>query len=188
MKKLFSAISKFAFQKKSDSKIIQPNIESTTERTVRISEEFEINVRGIPTNLTSIEQKRIFISLLKNGLNLSKDKKYQKGDNVFRGKASLNIKNKIYHLDYSISAMKVLQALSVYKEAFDYVNQGAENGKFDPQLAEMAADFLKASAWQEILGLDNPNQKDFTSVKPIELSKQLSTQNPNEEEGKHDNK
>jgi len=135
--------------------------------------EFEITVKGIPSNLTPIKQKQIFTSLLKNGLNLSKEKTYQKGDNVFRGKASLNIKDKIYHLEYSISAMKVLQALSIYKEAFDYVNEGAESGNFDPELAEMAADFLKESAWQEVQGMSKSNKK-ITASKSVENNKRIS--------------
>ncbi|RMG34664.1 MAG: hypothetical protein D6732_10375 [Methanobacteriota archaeon] len=175
MKKFFSAIGKlFSRKRKSDSKIIEPQAASTIEKTVRLTDEFEINVKGIPTNLTPVEQKQIFISLLRNGLNLSKERAYQKGDNVFRGNASLNIKDKIYHLEYSISAMKVLQALSVYKEAFEYVNQGADSGKFDLELAEMAADFLKESAWQEILGMPKPNQKGFSNTIPAENSKQIS--------------
>lgn len=189
MKKVFSVIGKlFSRKKKSDSKIVEPKVVNTTEKTVRLTDEFEINVKGIPANLTPVEQKQIFISLLKNGLNLSKEQAYQKGDNIFHGRASLNIKEKIYHLEYSISAMKVLQALSVYKEAFDYVNQGAESGKFDPELAEMAADFLKESAWQEVLGMPKPNQKSFANAKPVEQSKQISADEPTtEKEGKNVN-
>jgi hypothetical protein len=189
MKKIFSVIGNLKFtKKKSDSKTIKLKPQSTLEKTVRISEEFEINVKGIPTDLTPIEQKQMFMSLLKNGLNLSKDKEYQKGDNVFCGKATLNIKDKRYHLEYSISAMKVLQALSVYKEAFDYVNQGAESGKFDLELAEMAADFLKESAWKEVLEMTKPSQKSFVTARPIEISKQISAEKPTgEKEGKNGN-
>jgi hypothetical protein len=188
MKKIFSTLVKLINpKKKSVSAHPNSDVQKTTERTVRISDEFEINVKGIPADLTTTEQKQLFASLLKSGLNLSQDRMYQKGDNIFRGKASLNIKDKVHKIEYSISAMKVLQALSVYKEAFDYVNQGAEDGKFDPQMAEMAADFLKESAWQEILKLPKPNQKSFTTVDPVETGKQISTQKHIEEEGKHGN-
>lgn len=183
MKKLFSTLSKIIHPKKENDSTQQ----NTTEKTIRISDEFEINVKGVPADLTAAEQKQVFVSLLKSGLNLSQEKVYQKGDNIFRGKASLNIKDKVHKIEYSISALKVLQALSVYKEAFDYVNQGAENGKFDPQMAEMAADFLKESAWQEILKLPKPNNKSITTVDPLRTSKQISTQKHIEEEGNHGN-
>lgn len=189
MKIVFSIIGKlFSRKEKKDSIIIESKAPITEEKTIRLTDEFEINVKGIPTNLTEVEQKQIFISLLKNGLDLSKEKEYKKGDNVFHGRASLNIKDKVYYLEYSISAMKVLHALSVYKEAFDYVNQGAESGKFDPELAEMAADFLKESAWQEVLGMPKPNQKSFANARFVENSKQISVGKPSaEKEGKNVN-
>lgn len=153
-----------------------------TERTVRISDDFEMNVKGLPNNLSEEEQKQVFNSLLKNGLNLSKNKSYKKGDDVFRGKAILNLKDRAYQIEYSISAMKVLQALAVYKEAFDYVNKGAENGTFDSDLAEAAADYFKESARHEVLGYSSRNRKTTTEVKPVEINKLPVNQKSKQEE------
>ena len=186
MKKTLSLFSKLLHKKKDNKlKIETPNIQKGIEKTVRISDEFEINVKGLPNNLTEEEQKKVFISLLKNGLNLSKDKAYQKGDSVFRGKAILNIKDKVYQIEYSIGAMKVLQALAVYKEAFDYVNQGAESGQFDPELAEVAADFFKESARQEVFGYSSAKRKTTIEVKPAEINELPANQNSNQEERRH---
>ena len=176
-------------KKKSDSKVEPPNVRITTDKTLSVSEEFEINVKGIPTDLTPVEQKQILISLLRNGLSFSKDKEYQKGDNIYHGRASLNIKDKIYNLEYSITAMRALQALLVYKEAFDYVSQGAESGRFDPELADMAADFLKELAWKEVGGTPESSQPSITGIKSAEHSNQISSgKHASEKEGASGNK
>ena len=169
MKTILSTISKLFFWKKqSNSKTAKSEIVNTSEKTVRLTDEFEMNVKGVPTNLTPTEQRMIFMSLLKNGLKLSEEKKYKKGDTIFHGRVLLNIKDGLYHLEYSINAVKLLHALSVYKEAFDYVNEGAVSGVFDPELAEMASDFLKESAWQEILKVSKQNQMDFSQKKHLD--------------------
>lgn len=187
MKKTDSLFSRLFHKKKSDKpKVETPNIQNGVEKTVRISDEFQISVKGLPKDLTETEQKQIFTSLLKNGLNLSKDRAYRKGDDVFHGKAIVNMKNKAHQIEYSISAMKVLQALAVYKEAFDIVNQGAESGKFDPELAEAAADFFKESAKQEVFGYSRAKRKIITDVRPTETNKLPFDQNLKQEEHEHD--
>lgn len=161
-----------------------PDIPKGIQKTIRLSDEFEVKVTGLPSSLSKEEQEQIFTSLLKNGLNLSKNKPYQKGEDVFHGKAVLNLKDKAYQIEYSISTLKVLQALAVYKEAYDYVNQGAATGRFDQDLAEAAADYFRESAKQEVLGYSNQKRKIVTKVEAVDLKELPANQNPKQEERK----
>lgn len=68
MKKTLSFFSRLLHKKKDNElKIETPNIQKGIEKTVRISDEFEINVKGLPNNLTEAKQfvlTWLFVDLL----------------------------------------------------------------------------------------------------------------------------
>lgn len=114
------------------------------------SDEFKLHITGLPSDLGHKERQHVALSLFKNGLLASPDHTYEKGQKIFKGKASIKVKDKSYAVEYLIEARKVIYALQAYKAGFDIARQGAEEGTYDKELADLTADFFRDAAWQEV--------------------------------------
>lgn len=122
-----------------------------TNKVTREIDGFSVSVDGVPSTLTSSEQRQVLLFLLKSSIiSNDNDKVYEKGEVVARGEALLDVQGTLYTIKYSIDALRTLYALTAYKDAFDTVQKGVQVGRFDPVLGELAVDFLRSSAWEEI--------------------------------------
>ncbi|MEY3869810.1 MAG: hypothetical protein RLZZ338_3701 [Cyanobacteriota bacterium] len=122
---------------------------STVYHRDNISDDIQITVEGLPENLEPDERKKIITSLVRNTLPHLKECEAPPGETIYQGQASLRIEDKIYQIKYSLDFVRVLTALEVYKQAFDAVNIGAYEGTYDPDLAELTANYIKQEAWHE---------------------------------------
>lgn len=122
--------------------------------TVKLSEDMQMTVRGLPPNLSPDQRTKVLASLVRNALLRLPERTYQEGENIYEGKAQLSVLDKVHDVEFSIDATRVLTALAVYKEAFDEINAGAATGIYDKELAELTADFIRESAWREVQGFE----------------------------------
>lgn len=117
---------------------------------VKMSESMQMTVKGLPPDLSPDKRAKVLNSLARNALLHLPERTYQEGETIYEGRAQLNILNKVYDVEFSVDATRVLTALAIYKEAFDEVNAGAAIGVYDEELAELTADYIKESAWREV--------------------------------------
>lgn len=135
-----------------NQQIVQSDSDSITEntKTFKISDELQISVQGFPAMLSQREKNTILTSLVHNTLKSLPDRSYQEGENIYQGHAKLKIENKIHEITYSLDAIRVLTALTIYKEAFDLIKKRAMHGVYDQELSDLTGNYLKQEAWQEI--------------------------------------
>jgi hypothetical protein len=131
--------------------------------TVKMSESMQMTVKGLPPSLSPDQRAKVLNSLARNALLHLPERTYQGGETIYEGRAQLNILNKIYNVEFSIDATRVLTALAIYKEAFDEINAGAATGVYDEELAELTADYIKESAWREVQAFE---KKRIGNVEP----------------------
>jgi plasmid maintenance system killer protein len=125
---------------------------------IKLSDDIQLTVKGLPSELPPEKRNAILESLVRNTLSRLPQRGYEKGENIYRGQASLKLNEQTYDIIFSLDAIRVLTALQIYKEAFDVINEGAKEGTYDLELAELAADYIKQSAWDEVQSAIHPNQ------------------------------
>ena len=144
----------------------------TTEQVFQIGDDLEMRVMGFPAELTIDQQQSVVYYLMREALASSEDREFMHGDNVYQGRASIRIGEEIYGFDFSLSALRAMTALAVYKKAFDVVGAGMRNGAYDYELAEATAGFIKESAWREMVKLGaqvRPNLITSPSIKILPI-------------------
>ncbi|NEP86479.1 MAG: hypothetical protein F6K18_06370 [Okeania sp. SIO2C2] len=127
---------------------------------INVSDDVQLTVKGLPSDLPKEKRKAVLESLIRNTLSRLPQRGYNKGENIYQGKAKLNFDNELYDVFFSLDAIRVITALEIYKEAFDAINAGAREGVYDSDLAELAANHIKQSAWKEVQSVRNLNRID----------------------------
>jgi hypothetical protein len=125
---------------------------------ITLSDDIQLTVKGLPSELPHEQRNSILESLVRNTLSCLPQRGYKKGENIYQGQASLKLNEQIYDIIFSLDAIRVLTALQIYQEAFDVINEGAKEGIYDLELAGLAADSLKQSAWDEVQSAKHSNQ------------------------------
>jgi hypothetical protein len=142
----------------------QPTVMAS--ETIKLSDDIQLTVKGLPSELPPEKRNGILESLVRNTLSRLPQRGYEKGENIYRGQASLKLNEQKYDIIYSLDAIRVLTALKVYKQAFDVINEGAKEGIYDLELAELAADYIKQSAWDEVQSAIHSNQHKASNKNP----------------------
>ncbi|NET45489.1 hypothetical protein [Okeania sp. SIO2B3] len=127
---------------------------------IKVSDDVQLTVKGLPSDLPKEKRKAVLESLIRNTLSRLPQRGYNKGENIYQGQAKLNFNNELYEVFFSLDAIRVITALEIYKEAFDAINAGAREGVYDSELAELAANHIKQSAWNEVQSVTDLNQRD----------------------------
>jgi len=160
------------------SQILKEEGNQTTEQptvmaseTIKLSDDIQLTVKGLPSELPPEKRNDILESLVRNTLSCLPQRGYEKGENIHRGQASLKLNEQIYDIIFSLDAIRVLTALQIYQEAFDVINEGAKEGIYDLELAGLAADSLKQSAWDEVQSARHSNQQPKASNKSTQKQK-----------------
>lgn len=128
------------------------------QQIIKLSEDMQLRIEGLPPNLSREHRIKVLGSLVRNALEVAPERGYAKGERIHNGKARLRVIDRVYDVEFSIEATRVLTALAIYKEAFDAINAGAAAGIYDRELAEMTAEFVKESAWREVEGFRGHNK------------------------------
>ncbi len=139
-----------------DQKTEQPTV--MPSEIIKLSDDIQLTIKGLPSELPHEQRNAILESLVRNTLSSLPQRGYKKGENIYQGQASLKLNEQMYDIIFSLDAIRVLTALRIYKEAFDAINQGAKDGIYDLELADLAAESIKQSAWDEIQLAIHPNQ------------------------------
>jgi hypothetical protein len=124
---------------------------NTAKQVVQIGDDLEMQVRGFPADLSIEHKKAIIFHLTRRALLGAQEQEFRPGDEIYQGEASIRAEGETYRLEFSLNTLRALTALTVYKSAFDIVSKGALGGVYDYELAEATAEFLKQSAWQEMI-------------------------------------
>lgn len=143
-------------KEENNQKTEQPTV--VTSEIITLSDDIQLTVKGLPSELPHEQRNAILESLVRNTLSSLPQRGYKKGENIYQGQASLKLNEQMYDIIFSLDAIRVLTALRIYKEAFDAINQGAKDGIYDLELADLAAESIKQSAWDEIQLAIHPNQ------------------------------
>jgi hypothetical protein len=125
----------------------------STSQLIRIGNDFQLHVQGLPPSLTKIDKESILAHIMRIAL-VGMPDKAERGEE-YRGKARIELDGEKYDVEFSLTALRTLMALYAYKIAFDAVNAGAASGIYDQEIAKDTADFLRNSAWQEVANLGN---------------------------------
>lgn len=154
------------------SRILKEEGNQTTEQptvmaseTIKLSDDIQLTVKGLPSELPPEKRTEILESLVRNTLSRLPQRGYEKGENIYRGQASLKLNEQKYDIIFSLDAIRILTALQIYKQAFDVINEGSKEGIYDLELAELAADYIKQSAWDEVQSAIHSNQQPKASNK-----------------------
>lgn len=134
----------------------QPTV--IASETITFSDDVQLTVKGLPSELPPEKRNAILESLVRNTLSRLPQRGYKKGENIYQGQASLKLNEQMYDIIFSLDAIRVLTALRIYQEAFDAINEGAKEGFYDLELADLAAESIKQSAWNEVQSVIHPNQ------------------------------
>ena len=135
--------------------------------TIKISEDLQLTVKGLPPDLSTEYRSRVLAGLVSNALSRLPERAYEKGETIYAGRAKLIVLNKLHEVEFSIDAIRVMTALAIYKQAFDKINTGAATGLYDKELAELTADYVKGAAWDEVQSFERKRARD---VKPNEFA------------------
>lgn len=148
---VFDGLKKRLFKNssKGNQKTEKPPI--LASETIRLSDDIQLTVKGLPSKLPLEKRNAILESLVRNTLSRLPQRGYKKGENIHQGQARLKLNEQVYEIIFSLDAIRVLTALQIYQEAFDVINEGAKEGIYDLELAGLAADSIKQSAWDEVL-------------------------------------
>lgn len=141
---------------KGNQKTEQPAVMAS--ETIKLSDDMQLTVQGLPSELPPEKRNMILENLVQNTLSHLPQRGYKQGENIHRGQARLKLNEQIYDIIFSLDAIRVLTALQIYQEAFDVINEGAKEGIYDLELAGLAADSLKQSAWDEVQSARHSNQ------------------------------
>ncbi|WP_249104784.1 hypothetical protein [Argonema galeatum] len=144
------------------------------EEVIKVSDDIQLTVRGIPSDLEPEKRKAIFESLIRNTISRLPERAYNPGENIYQGKASLRINDEMCDIVYSLDAIRVLTALKVYKDAFDLINSGAREGIYDPDLAKLTADYIKQSAWEEVQSVKKHNHNSALIIQQIDENMEVA--------------
>ncbi|TAG88899.1 MAG: hypothetical protein EAZ09_01540 [Oscillatoriales cyanobacterium] len=148
----------------SDQVVKEENNQKTEQPTVvaseiiKLSDDIQLTVKGLPSELPHEQRNAILESLVRNTLSCLPQRGYNKGENIYQGQASLKLNEQMYDIIFSLDAIRVLTALRIYKKAFDTINEGAKEGIYDAELADLAAESIKQSAWDEVQSAIHTNQ------------------------------
>ncbi|MDB9518498.1 hypothetical protein PN466_16255 [Roseofilum reptotaenium CS-1145] len=134
----------------------QPKTPVIEPEVIPVSDEIQLTVKGLPSELSEEERQSVFESLVRNTLLRVTKQSYQAGEKIHQGKFSLKVKGIAYEIMFSLDAIQAIAALQIYKDAFEKIKQGAKEGIYDLDLAESAAQYIKESAWDEVRDLIYP--------------------------------
>ncbi|MFB2972615.1 hypothetical protein ACE1CD_26955 [Aerosakkonema sp. BLCC-F183] len=144
------------------------------DEVIKVADDIQLTVRGIPSDLAPEKRKAIFESLIRNTMSRLPERAYNPGENIYQGKARLRINDEMCDIVYSIDALRVLTALKIYKDAFDHINAGAREGIYDRDLAELTADYIKQSAWEEVESVKGHNQHSTLIVQQVDENTEVA--------------
>lgn len=134
----------------------QPKTPVIEPEVIPVSDEIQLTVKGLPSELNEEERQAIFESLVRNTLLRVSKQSYQAGEKIHQGKVKLKVKGIPYEIMFSLDAIRTIAALQIYKDAFEKIKKGAKEGIYDLDLAESAAQYIKESAWDEVKDLIKP--------------------------------
>lgn len=134
----------------------QPKTPVIEPEVIPVSDEIQLTVKGLPSELNEEERQAIFESLVRNTLLRVTKQSYQAGEQIHQGKVKLKVQGIAYEIMFSLDAIQAIAALQIYKDAFEKIKQGAKKGIYDLDLAESAAQYIKESAWDEVRDLIYP--------------------------------
>jgi len=157
------------FFRSDDKKCPTPAETSGESETLKISEDLQVTIKGLPPDLATKQRGKVIARLVKNILSRLPDRAYDPGETMYEGTAQLQLLDEVHEVKFSIEAIRVMTALAIYKNAFDKINTGAATGLYDKELAELTADHIKDAAWGEVQAFegqrsDNEAQNELAST------------------------
>lgn len=127
----------------------------------QLSQSVKLTVNGLPPSLSSDKVSRIYAVMLKSLLSQRAQKDlYRQGEQIYQGRGKVRIGSDVREFSFVLEATRVITALEVYKNAYDFINLKMLEGEYDEELAELAAEFIKRSAWNEMQSIQHyPKQE-----------------------------